>query len=52
MEVTIRELRKSEYLQLMDFLYEAIFVPPGMSKPARTVVNEPELQVYVENFGS
>lgn len=52
MEVIIRELRKDEYPQLTDFLYEAIFVPPGTPKPERAVVHEPELQVYVENFGT
>ena len=37
---------------LRDFLYEAIFVPEGMNAPPRNVVDLPELQVYIQDFGS
>lgn len=36
---------------LDDFLYEAIFVPEGVEAPAREIINVPELQVYVQDFG-
>lgn len=52
MESVIREMRKQENTLLNDFLYEAIFIPDGMEAPARDIINEPELQVYVSGFGS
>ena len=52
MDYTVRPLRKSEYPLLEDFLYEAIFIPEGADPPPREIVRLPELQVYVENFGS
>lgn len=34
-----------------DFLYEAIFIPEGVQAPPKSIINAPELQVYVEDFG-
>ncbi len=51
MDYIIRELRKSEYPLLKDFLYEAIFVPEGVKPPPRTIIQEPELRIYVDHFG-
>lgn len=51
MNYTIRELQKSEYPLLDDFLYEAVFVPEGIAPPPKTIIASPELQVYVEHFG-
>lgn len=31
--------------------YEAIFVPEGTSAPPRSLIRQPELQVYVTEFG-
>lgn len=36
---------------LKTFLYEAIFVPEGVSLPPRDIVNKPELKLYYEDFG-
>lgn len=47
----IREIRKEEYSLLNDFLYEAIFIPEGVEPPPKSIIQLPELQVYVENFG-
>lgn len=47
----IRELAKEEYRLLEDFLYEAIFVPEGVPAPPRSVLRQPELQVYIKDFG-
>lgn len=47
----IREMRKSEYPMLNDFLYEAIFIPQGEQAPLRSIINTPPLQVYVSGFG-
>ena len=51
MNYKIRELRKHEIPLLEDFLYEAIFVPEGMSAPPRSITQTPELQVYLDEFG-
>jgi len=51
MNYKIREIRKNEYPILSDFLYEAIFIPEGMNKPQKSIIEQPELQVYIENFG-
>ena len=48
----IRAIRASEIPVLEDFLYEAIFLPEGVAPPDRSIVRRPELQVYIENFGS
>lgn len=52
MDYVIRELKTEEILLLDDFLYEAIFIPEGMEKPPREILNQPELKIYVENFGT
>ena len=52
MNYTIREIKKSEYHLLEDFLYEAIFIPEGLAAPPRSIINNPELQVYISNFGT
>ncbi len=51
MEYKIRAMRESEYPLLSDFLYEAIFVPEGMEQPPKSIIEQPELQVYVAGFG-
>ena len=49
---TIRKITSDEYEVLDDFLYEAIFIPEGVEAPPKEIINAPELQVYVEKFGS
>ncbi len=51
MSYIIRELKEEEYPILEDFLYEAIFIPEGAEKPPKTIVEQPELRVYVDGFG-
>lgn len=51
MDYQIRKMRESEYPILSDFLYEAIFIPEGMEKPPKSIVKQPELQVYTADFG-
>ena len=48
----IRELGENETELLKDFLYEAIFIPEGVEPPDRAIVEQPELKIYYENFGS
>ena len=51
MDYKIREIKESEYPLLSDFLYEAIFIPKGVKKPPKSVIKQPELQVYIADFG-
>lgn len=51
MDYKIRKISEEEYRLLEDFLYEAIFVPEGMSAPSKSIINQPELQVYISDFG-
>lgn len=51
MDYRIREIRESEYSVLPDFLYEAIFIPKGTEKPSKSIIEQPELQMYVADFG-
>lgn len=47
----IRKIKSEEYTVLDDFLYEAIFIPDGIKPPPKSIIKQPELQVYVEDFG-
>lgn len=51
MDDMIRKMKKTEYPLLNDFLYEAIHIPQDAEAPPRSIINIPELQVYVEQFG-
>lgn len=31
-------------------MYEAIFIPEGVSSPSTNIINQPDLQVYVKDF--
>ena len=48
---TIREIHPEEVHLLRDFLYDAIFVPEGETPPDKSILDRPELQVYIEHFG-
>jgi len=51
MNLTIRSILESEYLILENFLYHAIFIPPGEEFPPREIIFEPEIYVYIKGFG-
>lgn len=51
MNYIIREMEKEEYPLLSDFLYEAIYIPDGVEPPPKSVINTPELQEYITEFG-
>ena len=51
MDYKIRIIHQQEYPLLDDFLYEAIFIPDGVEPPPKTIINSPDLQVYVAYFG-
>ena len=48
----VREIQKQEIPLLNDFLYEAIFIPEGVTPPPKSIINSEELQVYVRDFGT
>ena len=52
MEIKIREINKQEYPLLEDFLYNAIYIPPGEEWPTREVIFDPEIYIYVDGFSS
>ena len=51
MDFKIRFISEEEVGVLEDFLYEAIYVPEGKPAPPRSIINQPELQVYISDFG-
>jgi len=51
MEFIIREMQKSEFSLLSVFLYNAIFVPQGHTAPPTSIIDTPEMQVYLRDFG-
>lgn len=51
MNYLIREMQSSEYLLLEDFLYQAIYQPDKTNLAPRSIIEKPELQVYVKDFG-
>lgn len=48
----VRTLHPNETHLLKDFLYEAIFIPEGVTPPPREIVDQPELRVYIDDFGT
>ena len=49
--ITIREIKKSELGILEDVLYEAIYQPDKNNLIPRSVLNIPEVNAYIGNFG-
>ena len=51
MNFKIRESKKCEIKLLDTFLYEAIFIPEGVPEPSKDIINHPDLQIYISDFG-
>jgi ribosomal protein S18 acetylase RimI-like enzyme/SAM-dependent methyltransferase len=47
----IREIKSQDYFILEDFLYNAAFVPPGEEPFPREIIFEPEIYIYIKDFG-
>ena len=47
----IRPLKSEEIPLLEEFLYQAIFIPSGLEPLPRSILKEPELEMYIEDFG-
>jgi len=50
MDYKIRAILEGEVSLLQDFLYEAIFVPEGLPAPPKSIINQPELQIYISEL--
>ena len=48
----IREMMPNKRSELENFLYTAIFITKGMLKPPKSIIERPELQIYIKNFGN
>ena len=51
MNIIIRPIKENEIPLLTDFLYEAIFLADTDQIPPRTIIQEPSLWRYINNFG-
>jgi len=49
--LVVRPIEPADYPLLEEFLYQAIFLEPGEEAPAREIIFEPEIYVYVKDFG-
>lgn len=50
--IQIRKIHPDEYGLLREFLYQAIYLPEGAPPPPHSVVDLPELQIYIAGFGT
>lgn len=46
-----RPLDTSEYYHLPNFLFQAIYVPENSPKLSRSIIDIPEISIYIDNFG-
>jgi ribosomal protein S18 acetylase RimI-like enzyme len=51
LDTKIREIMPTEYHLLEDFIYNAIYLPPGTEFPPREIIFEPEIFIYIKGFG-
>lgn len=51
-EVIIRRMKADEYFLLKEFLYLAIYVPQGVKMPPKSIVEQPALKIYYQDFGT
>lgn len=51
MNYIIRPLKQSEIYILSDFLYEAIFQKDNSSPLPKEIINKPELNIFIKDFG-
>ena len=50
--LSIQEMTAKDYPLLEDFLYHAIYIPPGEEVPDRKIIFTPEIYVYIKDFGN
>lgn len=44
-------MHNSEVSSLSKLLYDAIFIPPGCERPPFDIIKDPEIYVYIRDFG-
>mgnify|MGYP000905833332 FL=1 len=47
----IRPLKSEEIPLLEEFLYQAIFISQGLAPLPRSILKEPDLEMYIKDFG-
>ena len=47
----IRAIEATDYPQLEEFCYQAIFLPPGREPLSRDIIHEPSIFAYINGFG-
>lgn len=52
MSCKVREMKTDEYPLLEDFLYQAIYQPDKSNLAPKSIINKPELQIYIKDFGT
>jgi len=50
-ELAIRHFNKHDFPILQKLQYEAIFIPEGVETPPFEIIQQPEIEVYIRNFG-
>lgn len=48
--IEIRTADSQDLPFLRKMLYEAIYIPPGEPKPAESIVNDPQIMKYIQNW--
>jgi len=51
MKTIIRPIKREEYPVLEEFLYHSIFLPKGVDSLPKELIFEPEIFVYIKDFG-
>jgi ribosomal protein S18 acetylase RimI-like enzyme len=50
-KIVTRPIQPNDYPLLDDFLYHAIYIPPGEKMPRREIIFQQEIFIYVKDFG-
>lgn len=52
MDFIIRPIKRNEIMLLTDFVYEAVFLPESEPRPPRTLIQNPQIWAYIDDFGN
>ncbi|MDR1641451.1 MAG: GNAT family N-acetyltransferase [Clostridiales bacterium] len=50
-KISIRRIESSDTQILAEFIYLAIFVPPGVAPLPKETIYKPEIYIYIKDFG-
>lgn len=48
----IKTITSSQYPLLEEYLYHAIYIPPGVQLPPRDLIFKPDIYMYIDGFGT